>query len=503
MGTITPIAAPNVLSNAARKIKDADRAELLRIHDQYKSLSNEAIRRLVIERDRIDILATEVLGYSVTPMHLAIMRWQFIHRDNLQLVFRGAGKSTVATITKTIHLLCKDRDLRILLASKTKGNAEGFLKEIKGQLEGNARLIEIFGAFYDPHRVTKWDNSEIEILGRKRASKEASVTTVGVDSAVVSKHYDVIISDDLVDEDNARTEYMREKVKKWYYQTLDPTLMPPDPSRAHVGEHHRLGTRYHFADLYGHLMENELKHRHQIIPALSPEGLSPWPERYPPAWFEEKKIRSGTIIFNAQYQCDTEAMKGEIFQYDHCKQLNEDEWPNEKELKIFTGVDLAIKAEEKNDQFAIVTIGCRGKVMAGIKSDFEIFVLDYYAAHLRFPQQTPRILSEYDRKDPIQLGVEANAYQLAQYQTLKEQRPHGRFLPIITDKDKISRAWKLAALFEAGRVHFKKGLHGPLIDQLVLFPSYQYKDLFDALDIAVETARRRGNRRERAEPGLM
>ncbi len=503
MSTVVPIANESILRNAARKVRNAERSELVQIYQHYRQLSNEVLRREIIENDRTDILATEVLGYQLMPMHRAMQRWQLLHPDSLQLVFRGAGKTTICTVTKTIHYLIKDRNLRILIASKTKGNAEGFLKEIKAHLEGNQRLIEVFGEFYDAHKVTKWDNTEIEVLGRTKITKEASITCVGVESAVVSRHYDIIISDDLVDEDNSRTKHMRDKVKQWYYQTLDPTLMPPEPGRRHVGEHHRQGTRYHFDDLYGHLIANELKNHTQIVPALDEEGRSPWPERYPPQWLQEKKVKSGAIIFNAQYQCDTEAMKGEVFQYDQCQQLNEDEWPSEDELKIFGGIDLAITEDQKNDQFAQVIIGCRGKVMAGRRSDFEVFVLAFMAAHLRFPQQTPKIIEWYDKWDPIQVGIESNAYQAAQYQTLKHKRPSSRFMPIHTSKDKPSRAWKLAALFDEGRVFFKKGVHGPMIDQLVQYPNHQFKDLFDALDLAVQSARRPQRKRARREPGVL
>lgn len=493
-----------ILKGASKRIQSAERSQLVQIFDQYRSMGNEVIRRLVIENDRIDILATEVLGYELKPFHLRMLQHQFLHPDTMQLTFRGAGKTTICTVAKAIHLLINDRNLRILLASKTKTNAEGFLKEIKAHLEGNRRLIEIFGDFYDPAKVSKWDNTEIEVLGRTQVMKESSITCVGVDSAVVSKHYDVILSDDLVDEDNSRTAHMRNKTKTWYYQTLDPTLMPPDPNRRHVGEHHRLGTRYHFDDLWGHLIANELSDRTQIIPSLDEKGRSPWPEKYPPSWFLEKKKKAGTIIFNAQYQCDTEAMKGEIFQFDDCQQLGEKEWPDESDLSIFMGVDLAIAGKEQNDQFAIVVIGCTGKVMQGKEPD-AVYVLDYYMGHLRFPQQKPKILKFYDKWDPIACGIETNAFQLAQYQVLKEERPSGRFEKINTDKDKISRAWKLSALFEAKAVFFKKDLQGPLIDQLVLFPNYRYKDGFDALDMAVQVSKRkkRRGRKGRKEPGLL
>ncbi len=464
------------------------------------------IRRAVIDKNRIDILCTEVLGYEVQPFHLAMMRFQFLHPDNLQIAWRGSGKSTCLTVARCIFMLIIDRDLRILLASKNKSNCEGFLKEIKHHFENNEKLIRIFGEFYDSRRCPKWDTAEIEILGRKSPAKEASITCVSVESAVVSKHYHVAIDDDLIDEDNSRTKHTRERVRTWAYQTLDPTILPPEPGRRFVGEHHRHGTRYHFDDYYAHLINNELKAHHQIIPALNEKNQSAWPERFSPAWLLRKKLNSGAIIFGAQYLGNTDAMKGEIFQYDDCQQLGEDEWPDESALKIFVGVDLAVKAEEQNDSFAVVVVGVLGKVMCGREPD-AVFVLDWYEGKLRFPQQRPKMLEFYDRYDPIGMGVEANAYQLAAIQDLEMARPGIRVTKLHTDKDKLSRAWKLSSLFEAKKVFFKKGVHGPLIDRLILFPNIG-KDVFDALDHAVLTSKQKKrrsarDRQERREPGVI
>lgn len=474
-------------------IAKAERSQLIGYYEHCASMQREWLYRQIVHNNRIDILAKVVLGYQVQPFHLAMMQYQFQHPDNLQLVFRGAGKTTACTVTKVIHLLCKDRNLRILLASKTVGNAKAFLKEIKGHLEGNALLIEIFGAFYDPKKVGKWDETDIEVLGRTIRTKEASVMCVGVAGAVVSKHVDVIISDDLVDEENSRTKLQRDNLKKWNYSALDPILEPPDEAVPHRGEHHRLGTRYHFADIYGHLIANELADHHLIIPALDDKERSPWPEKYSPQWFKRKKCRSGLIIFNAQYQCDTEAMKGEIFQFDDCQQIEDSAIPND--LKKYMGVDLAISEKEKSDLFCIV--------MIGVDKVDNIYVIDYYEGHLRFNAQTKTILRYYRKHDPILCGIESNAYQAAQYQSLKDGDKELRLIKINTDKDKITRAWKLSPLFEEHRMFFRKNL-GRLVDALVLFPSYRYKDPFDALDMANRARTKRKRRRKpRAEPGVL
>lgn len=483
-----------ILGQGAKQLDNAERSELVEYYQHYRTMGNEWLRRQIIDHDRIDILAAAVLNYQVEPFHLALLQYQFNHPDNLQLVFRGAGKSTLCTVTKAIHLLLKNPNLRIMLASKTTTNAEAFLKEIKSHFEENQRLAEIFGLYYDPRKVAKWDNKEIEVLPRTIKTKEASITCAGVEGTIVSKHYDVIISDDLVDEDNSRTAHMRDKNRTWYYQTLDPTLEPPDAEVEHRGEHHRLGTRYHFEDLYGHLIKNELKRHTQVIPALSVDGRSPWPKKYPPKWFDKKRKKSGIIIFNAQYQCDTEAMKGEVFRYDDCQVIDDKDVPSG--LRTFMGVDLAISQKQSADHFAIVVIG--------MDKNKNRYVLDYYDGQLRFAEQTKMIKRWYRRHDPERCCIETNAYQQAQYHALKDDDPDIRLTPVNQDKDKVTRAWKLTPLFEEGRMFFKRGgNHHLFIEQLVLFPSYRYDDLFDALDLAVRGSKHKVRRKRRGEPGVI
>lgn len=451
------------------------------------------------------MLATQILGYEVKPLHLALLRQQLRNSHSLGLAFRGAGKSTICTIAFAIWLLCLDRNLRIIIASKSLTNAQGFLKEIKGHLEGNVKLIETFGPFFDPRTVEKWDSTEIEVLGRTKKRKEASITCVGVGSTIVSKHYDVMLPDDLVDEENSRTKHMRDKTHTWYYQTLKPTLEPPAADVPHRGELHMLGTCYHFGDLYAHLLAHEMKERHLVVAALDERGRSPWPQKYPASWFLKIQEESGTIIFGAQYLCSTEAMKGEIFQYDQCQQMDPADYPEPADLKIYMGVDLAIKESDSADQFAIIVAGFRGRAHRG-RDPEAVFLLDFFAGHLRFAKQTEKILAKYDKWDPVDCGIEAVGYQLAQYQSLKDERPTGRFYPQNVSEDKVSRAWKLSALFEANRVFFKRGRHGPVIDQLVKFPGAKLKDLFDALDIAVRAFKRRKRRKRKRrteEPGLL
>ena len=79
-------------------LKRADRTQLVEYYEHCCKMENEWIRRQVLENNRIDILAVAVLGLLIEPFHLALLQFQFSHPDNMQLVFRGAGKSTCCNL---------------------------------------------------------------------------------------------------------------------------------------------------------------------------------------------------------------------------------------------------------------------------------------------------------------------------------------------------------------------------------------------------------------------
>lgn len=499
--------APIKVTDLAKRIRSSDRTGLVSVLEEIRDAKRNFLRNAIVKQRRTDLLARDVLGYDVEPLHLAILRHNARNVDSLTMAFRGSGKTTVGTVVECVAALAANRDLRILISSKTKGNAESMLKEIKGHLENNQELIELFGPFFDNRKTTKWDNTEIDVLGRKKVTKEASITCAGFDSAVVSKHYDIFFPDDLVDDTNSATLHMRDKLQRWYYQSLMPCLEPPSLAVPRRGENHRNGTHYHFADLYVHLRENELKDRTLVIPALDKNDRSALPKKFTSEFFKKARRDMGSILFGAQYLCDTTKMRGEIFQYDQCQRIYRAAFPPKAKLHIFGAADLAISELSKNDQFAIVILG-----FTSLDEDSEIYVLDYYADRIRFAAQTDMIIEKFKEWDPIRFAIETNAYQMAQYQQVVDSGkvPPGRLVPVQTDKDKLTRAWKMSAEFEAMRVYFPieepgRKSFGPMIDQFVLFPNNPLKDLVDAFDLALR-AKRRGRRRRNVreeEVGLL
>jgi phage terminase large subunit-like protein len=215
--------------------------------------------------------------------------------------------------------------------------------------------------------------------------------------------------------------------------------------------------------------------------------------------------RNGRVLIsgNSQYQCDTEAMKGEVFAYDDCQQIGEADFPKDAELRLYMGVDLAAQAEERHSMFSISVIGLLGSIL---KDDYRVYLVDFYLDHLKATKQPEKVLEFYDRWTPLRVGIETVQYQELLADLVRELRPGMVVEKIPTSQDKLLRAWKIAPLFENKRVFFKRAVQMRAIDHLVRFPDGRFTgDMFDSLDHALRAAKRgiRRPRRERPSFGLL
>jgi len=469
---------------------DEIRKELDKIADSKAELQ----RKLVKEDRRLDVLA-RILGYDVLPFHWILIQakrtlpgpWR------LYLAPRGSGKSTILTVVDCVLLPLIEANIRILIGSRVKDQSKDILAEIQGCF-----LVDRFCELFGDLRGDKWGTGEATIKTRTRQFKEPTWLAAGADGPVTSKHFDHVKADDLVDEKNSRTDGERERMHTFLYKTLVPTLMMVRKDGS-AGELDLIGTRYHPEDVYGRAIEEDGKFKGNVceIPALvDPEtgepdpvnGVSVVEEILPAEDLKSLRISMGSAHFDSQYQQSTKRMKGNIFKDEFF--LHYDEEPEDLvrrlELKVWGACDLAIAEEEQQDEYADAVIGVDDREAGEV--GLRIYILDRYHGQIPYNAQISRAEYIFDRWDPIRFGIEATAFQKARlhavYRELGEEIGD-RCVPIMTLTDKVTRAWKLAARYEAGRVFHRRTLHSDLEDQLVGFPKGRYDDMFDALDLAV------------------
>jgi hypothetical protein len=269
----------------------------------------KATSRAILEKQKRSILENpeklaELLEYQVAKHHQKIL--DYIRRDNndrsLILAPRGAGKSSIVSIVFVLWLLLNNPDLRILIVSNSQSQATGFLREIKQHCEQNRKLSFLFGNMIG----NKWSEIEINLGTKKTVSKEANVSAYGIFGALIGKHFDVIIMDDIVDQEIANSPTQRTKLEAWVNMTLMPMLEPK-------GKIIVIGTRYHTSDLYGKLVKNRYKDSHIRIKAIDENGNSYWPNYFPIDILNEIKDEIGSLVFEAQYQNNPHDLHGGIF----------------------------------------------------------------------------------------------------------------------------------------------------------------------------------------------
>lgn len=195
------------------------------------------------------LVCTYITKRNVMDLHKSIISNISNSKSTLDLAPRGFGKSTVGDVDYCITRILRDPNIRIMIGSKTQTQAEAFLKEVRTHFEQNEDLIRIFGD-WKTSKDNVWNDREFTVNKRSIIKKEATLTALGASGAVISKHFDVIIGDDLVGLENARTEKQRSNLKEWFYSSLFPTLEPD-------GEIHILGTRYNPLDLYEDLIKSK------------------------------------------------------------------------------------------------------------------------------------------------------------------------------------------------------------------------------------------------------
>lgn len=169
----------------------------------------------------------------------------------IDLWAREHYKSTIITFGGTIQRILQDPEITICIFSHVNSIASDFLRQIKAELEGNARLKAVFPdlLWQDPQKqAPRWSVDGGIIVKRQTNPKEATVEASGlVDGQPTGKHYRLRIYDDVVTDKSVGTPEQIQKTTNSY--SLSQSL------GVQGGDEWMIGTRYSYADTYNWIME--------------------------------------------------------------------------------------------------------------------------------------------------------------------------------------------------------------------------------------------------------
>lgn len=197
-------------------------------------------------------------------MHARCQEIQTAPDGYLDLWARDHRKSTIITFAKTIQDILASHGESPLpswqgmeptfgIFSHTRGIASAFVDQIKRELEQNEALQELFpDVLYDnPERqAPRWSVQGGLVVKRKSNPKEATIEGWGlVDGQPTSKHFNVLLYDDVVVRESVTTPEMIQKTTTAWEFSLNLGDRNPRIRGA--------GTRWHFADTYRSIMERK------------------------------------------------------------------------------------------------------------------------------------------------------------------------------------------------------------------------------------------------------
>lgn len=397
--------------------------------------------------------------------------------NHMDLWAREHYKSTIITFAKTIQdILASHGDDPLKewngleptfgIFSCTRPLAKGFLRQIKREFEANSLLRSLFPdiIWENCHKdAPKWSEDDGLILKRKSNPKESTVEAWGlVDGQPTSKHFNVLIYDDVVTIDNVRSPQMIEKTtESWELSTNLGT---------DGGKKRYVGTRYHFNDTYRSILSRNI-----VTPRIYAATEDGTPDGEPVLLskeaLSEKRRTQGPYTFSCQMLLNPVGDETQGFKRDWVRFHQGTDGVN---MNRYILVDPANEKKKSSDYTAIKVIG--------LGPDQNYYILDIVRDRLNLTERADWLFRLHRKWRPIAVGYEKYGMQ-ADISYIKErmQRENYNFNIIelggsLAKNDRIRR---LIPIYEQGRMYllqscFRTNYEGKTIELVDIFLSEEY-----------------------------
>lgn len=201
-----------------------------------------------------------------------------------------AGKSSQISVGRTLFELGRDPSKRIVILSKTQGQAVKTVRSIATYIERSNEVRDVF-----PHMFPSvpWTSTAL-MVQREVFSKDFSVQACGVGGAIVGARIDILIIDDILDWANTRTPAQRSELLRWFRSEFVGRLTKN--SRVIV-----CGNAYHPEDFLHMLAKQGYVAR--TYPVETAEGLPRFPAKWTKQRIAAARIELGPIEAARQLDC--------------------------------------------------------------------------------------------------------------------------------------------------------------------------------------------------------
>lgn len=470
----------------------ADRTEQLK---KYRAISSVEDARLFCLND-LFFLFVVVLGRKDANHDWIYDRCKMVQEQPdgyLDLWSRGHYKSSIITCARTIQDVLANPEITVGIFSINKAIARGFLRQIKREFETNERLKQLFPdvLWGDPRKeAPKWTEQDGITVKRKGNPKEATIEANGlIDSLPTSRHYDLLVYDDPIDQRNVTTEAQFKKVVESWELSLNLSKISGSRFRY-------IGTRYHMNDLYATIIERKAAIP-RIFPATDNGRFDGNPVLLSREEFQKKVKEMGRYTASAQLLQNPLADTSLGFDVRDLRF-----WPAVEHdfLNKAILVDPAHSKKEGSDYTAMVVVG-KGH-------DDNLYVVDIIRDRLNLRERVGCLFDLHRRYKPYLVAYERYGLQ-ADIEYVKEEQNRRNYRFDIKEVGgqtrKTDRILRLLPLVEEHRLYLPTkipyvtlagkeiDLTRALIQEFEHFPFGEHDDMLDALarvfDVKLPSAR--------------
>lgn len=371
---------------------------------------------------------------------------QLSPNGHLDLWAREHYKSTIITLGHTVFDILSDPDVTVGFFSHTRPIAKGFLRQIKREFEANERLKTLFpDILWDKpdKEAPTWSEDSGIVVKRQTNPKESTLEAWGlVDGQPTSKHFRLMVYDDVVTQDSVTTPDMIEKVTRAW--ELSRNLS------SEGGKTRYIGTRYHYNDTYREII-NRGAAKPRLYPATRDGTVAGDPVLLSRERLAEKRKEQGPYTFGCQMLQDPKADKAQGFVYDWIRFYEGHDTASE--MNVYILVDGASEKKKNSDYTAMVVVG--------LAADQNYYILDMVRDRLKLTERADALFRLHKRWKPLAVGYEKYG-MMADIEHIKDRQNRENYRFEITELGgplpKPDRIRRLVPLFEQGRIWLPQSL---------------------------------------------
>lgn len=450
---------------------------------------------------------------DVPECHLDLIQELSNPKDSAIVFPRGFAKSTWEKID-TIHDFVYRHEELILYIGETGTDAGFHFEAIKGEIESNTLLQEVYGSLVPPETAKgrKWTNKHIETTNGVIALARGRNKGRGVN--IKNKRPTKIIIDDAETDQLVRNQEQRTKYHRWLYDVIFPSANPKRGKIKVIGTAiHPLAEVVEFYKKHGGIYRRAIEN-----------GNSIWSGYFPLADLHAirdggvlssgKSVKGiGTRAFNREYMNNPTASEEAKIKPEWIEAAHFSELPPEFAYEAIIYLDPQAGEKQTADEYALT-------VLYKAKQSVQRFVYAQTAGRITQFDQAKEVVRAWIKHKKIvrAVGIEKVLNQTAVYQTLidwkakrlsfntPETPPSERIdegdrnIPVIAcspkGKDKLARLEMFEPDFERGEIHLRPEQE-ELRYQLEHPTEAEHDDRMDSLVGALELAGRAVSTRER------